>query len=130
MAIQISRGRQGGTGSVQRSDTFTGTVFADSLLEATDGVMINSVLFEPGARTYWHRHEYGQVLHVTSGQGRIASRGGQVTTIDVGDTIHIPPGEEHWHGAGSDTYLVHIAISLGKAEWLDEVSDADYGGTA
>ncbi len=126
MTIQISRGRRPGTGSTQRSDTFTGTVFADSLLEATDGVMINSVLFTPGARTYWHRHEAGQVLHVTSGQGRIASRGGPVMTIDVGDTVHIPPGEEHWHGAASDTYMVHIAVSLGKADWLDEVSDADY----
>ncbi len=129
MAIQISRGRQPGTASEQRSSTFTGTVFADSLLGQTDGVMINSVLFEPGARTYWHRHERGQVLHVTSGQGRICSRGGEIQTIDVGDTVFIPPGEEHWHGASASTYVVHVAISLGETEWLDEVSDADYGGS-
>jgi quercetin dioxygenase-like cupin family protein len=129
MAIQISRGRLPGTTSEQRSGPFTGTVFFDSLLGATDGVMINSVLFEPGARTHWHRHERGQVLHVTSGQGRICSRGGEIRTIDVGDTVHIPPGEEHWHGASASTYVVHIAISLGETEWLDEVSDADYEGS-
>jgi quercetin dioxygenase-like cupin family protein len=44
----------------------------------------------------------------------------------VGDTVWIPPGEEHWHGAGAGTYLLHIAVSLAATEWLEPVSDADY----
>ena len=28
---------------------------------------VRSVLFTPGARTAWHRHPSGQVLHVTRG---------------------------------------------------------------
>jgi quercetin dioxygenase-like cupin family protein len=128
MAIRIHRGRETGAASERRSSTFTGTVWADTVLAATDGVMINSVLFEPGGRTYWHRHERGQVLHVTSGQGRICTRGGTPETIDVGDTVHISPGQEHWHGASSETYVVHLAVSLGETEWLDEVTDDEYGG--
>jgi hypothetical protein len=54
--------------SERRSDTFTGVVWADPVMPATNGVTINNVLFEPGARTYWHTHEFGQVLQVTAGQ--------------------------------------------------------------
>lgn len=124
--MKILRGREQGQASERRGPTFTGTVWADPVLEATDGVMINSVFFEPGARTHWHRHEQGQILVVTSGQGRVYSRDGSGSSIGAGDTVWIPAGEEHWHGADAKTYLVHLAISLGKTEWLDPVSDDDY----
>jgi quercetin dioxygenase-like cupin family protein len=124
--MRINPGRERSLASQQRSDTFTGEVWGDPVLESTDGVLINSVFFAPRSRTYWHRHERGQVLYVTSGQGRIFDRGGEGGIIRAGDTIWIPPGEEHWHGADAETYLVHLAISLGKTEWLDEVTDGDY----
>ena len=50
--------------------------------------------------------------------------------VAVGDTAFIPPGEEHWHGAAADGYLVHIAISLGGADWLDAVTEAEYDDAA
>ena len=34
--------------------------------------------------------------------------------------------ERHWHGGGPDTVLLHLAMSLGKTNWLDAVSDAEY----
>jgi quercetin dioxygenase-like cupin family protein len=124
--MKIKQGREPGVASQRRSDTFTGEVWMDPVLEATDGVMVNSVFFAPRSRTHWHRHEHGQVLYVTSGQGRIRSRDGQGGTIRTGDTVWIPPGEEHWHGADESTYVVHLAISLGATDWLDAVADADY----
>jgi quercetin dioxygenase-like cupin family protein len=124
--MRINPGREASLPSQQRSDTFTGEVWADPVLESTGEVMINSVFFGPRSRTYWHTHERGQILYVTSGQGRIFSRGGEGGIIRAGDTVWILPGEEHWHGADAETYLVHLAISLGKSEWLDEVSEADY----
>ena len=30
----------------------------------------------------------------------------------VGDVVHIPAGETHWHGATNNTILAHTAISL------------------
>jgi quercetin dioxygenase-like cupin family protein len=125
--MKIVRGREAGVGSELRSDTFTGTVWADPVLEKTHDVMINSVFFAPGGRTHWHRHERGQILHVTSGQGWVIARDGAGGTIGVGDTVFIPPDEEHWHGAAAGTYLVHLAISLGATEWLDPVTDGEYG---
>ena len=124
--MKINRGREAGVPSEQRSETFTGEVWADSVLASTGHVMVNNVFFAPGARTHWHRHDAGQILLVTSGEGRVATRDGDVGTIGVGDTVWFPPGEEHWHGAGPDSYLVHLAVSLEKTEWLEPVSDDEY----
>jgi quercetin dioxygenase-like cupin family protein len=127
--MRINPGREAALPSQLRGETFTGEVWADPVLESTGGVMINSVFFAPRARTHWHTHELGQVLYVTSGQGRIFNRDGEGGVLRAGDTVWIPPGEEHWHGADAQTYMVHLAISLGKADWLDAVSDADYEAT-
>ena len=124
--MKIQHGRDAGSRSAQRSDTFSGEVWGDPVLPATDGVLINSVFFAPGGRTYWHTHERGQVLYVTSGSGWIRDREGNGGPLRAGDTVWIPPGEEHWHGADPGSYLVHLAISLGSTNWLDEVSDDDY----
>ena len=52
---------------------FSGTVWQVVLrkIEPPSGINIYSVLFEPKARTAWHSHPGGQILHVTSGKGRI-----------------------------------------------------------
>jgi len=123
--MRISRGRSG-VASEQRGATFTGRVWADPVLGAQDGVAVNHVSFEPGARTHWHRHEVAQVLHVTIGLGWIQTRAGDGVPLTAGDTVHIPAGEEHWHGAQPDAYLSHLAISVGDTEWLDAVTDAEY----
>jgi quercetin dioxygenase-like cupin family protein len=123
--VELIRGRAEGARCEQREGTFTGTVWGDPLLPATDGVGINTVYFAPSARTHWHRHEGGQVLHVTSGEGWVGVRGGPVERMRAGDTVWAPPGEEHWHGATGDAFLVHVAVSLGQIEWLDPVRDED-----
>lgn len=126
--MQISRGRKDDAGSEEKSTGFTGLVYADPVLVDPDGVAINNVFFSPGARTDWHTHERGQVLHVTSGQGRVATRSAGVQVIRGGDTVWIEPGEEHWHGADADSYMVHLAVSLGGSEWFDPVTDPAYEG--
>jgi quercetin dioxygenase-like cupin family protein len=123
--MRVARGRAG-TPSEERGPTFTGRVWADPVLGAEDGIMINNVFFEPSARTHWHTHGTAQVLYVTAGAGLVASRDGTVSRIGVGDTVHIPAGEEHWHGAATDSYLLHLAISINGTDWLEPVSDGDY----
>jgi quercetin dioxygenase-like cupin family protein len=125
--MKINRGREAGKKSELRSDYFTGVVWADPVLESTGDVLINNVFFAPGARTHWHKHAGGQVLYVTSGQGKVYNREGNGATIGVGDTIYIAPAEEHWHGADAGTYLVHLAVSLGASDWLEPVTDEEYG---
>jgi quercetin dioxygenase-like cupin family protein len=97
------------------------------VLPETEGVTINNVFFTPGARTHWHTHDRGQVLHVLAGEGRVCLRNGSPETIRAGDVVFFEPGEEHWHGAAADSYLLHLAISLGGHDWLDPVTDEEYG---
>jgi quercetin dioxygenase-like cupin family protein len=116
----------------QPKESFTGTVWQDPIIEAPAPARIRAgrVSFEPGARTAWHTHPLGQTLHVISGVGRVQAKGGPVREIKAGDTVWIPPNEKHWHGAGPNTGMIHIAMqeSLdGKhVEWMEYVSDEEY----
>jgi quercetin dioxygenase-like cupin family protein len=123
--MEMIRGDADRRPSELRTATFTGTVYADPLLASAD-VTIASVFFAPGARTYWHTHEKGQILVVTAGSGLIRSEGGDIERLRPGDTVWVPPGEAHWHGGGPGTYLVHLAISLGRTSWREAVPDDEY----
>jgi DNA-binding transcriptional LysR family regulator len=52
--------------------------------------------------------------------------------IKPGDTVWIPPGVKHWHGASATTAMSHLAVAEtldGKVvTWMEKVSDAQYGG--
>lgn len=116
------------------SDWFTGAVRVDPLFAAEAPARANgaTVTFEPGARTAWHTHPLGQTLIVVSGFGRVQREGGPIEDIRPGDVVWFSPGERHWHGAGPETAMTHIAIHEaldGKTvDWMEHVSDADYNG--
>lgn len=118
------------------ADYFTGTVWQDAIVTTAAPARLVAVLvtFEPGARTAWHTHPLGQTLYVVSGVGRVQTEGGAVREILPGDTVWIPPGEKHWHGAAPDHAMAHIAMQEAldgtSVEWLEKVSDADYGKPA
>ena len=122
--IIISPKDQAGT-TGKPGSKFTGDVYPYMTMPSTDGVTINTVNFTPGARTFWHSHENGQILQVLAGRGRIQTQGEPVRTLHDGDTVWVPPGEQHWHGAASDSFMTHTAISLGETKWADAVSDSD-----
>jgi quercetin dioxygenase-like cupin family protein len=115
-----------------RSEWFTGTVWQDPIVEAPDPARIKAVrvTFEPSARTAWHTHPLGQTLHVVSGVGRVQTWGGPVQEIRPGDTVWIPPGEKHWHGAAPTSGLVHIAfhehLNGTHVTWMEHVTDEQY----
>ena len=116
------------------ADWFTGTVRIDPLFTAPSPARAAgaAVTFEPGARTAWHTHPLGQTLIVLFGRGLAQREGGPVEDILPGDVVWFAPGEKHWHGASPTTAMTHIAVQEvldGKAvEWLEQVSDAQYGG--
>jgi quercetin dioxygenase-like cupin family protein len=116
------------------ADYFTGTVRVEPLFEAAAPARVRgaNVTFEPGARTAWHTHPLGQTLIVTAGSGLVQRLGGPIEEIRPGDVVWFPPGEKHWHGASPKTAMTHIAIQEaldGKTvEWLEKVSDEQYGG--
>lgn len=107
------------------AEWFTATVWQDPMGDG-EGWKAARVLFEPGARTHWHSHEADQFLVVMAGHGRIANRAGDASEFRAGDVIQIPAGEEHWHGAAPDALTMHLAITQGETNWLEEVAEEDY----
>lgn len=112
---------------------FTGRVRVDPLHTAPEPSRVSMALvtFEPNARTAWHTHPCGQTLIVTSGCGRVQLEGQPIQEIRPGDVVWIPPLERHWHGAGPQTAMSHIAVQerLGESPvtWMDHVTDEQYG---
>jgi quercetin dioxygenase-like cupin family protein len=115
-------------------DYFTGTVWQDPIIAAAAPARVVSarVAFEPGARTAWHTHPLGQTLYVVFGIGRVQAKGGPIREIRAGDTVWIPPGEKHWHGASAKNAMVHIAMQESlegsHVTWMEKVTDEEYAG--
>ncbi|MDX0931168.1 cupin domain-containing protein [Sinorhizobium medicae] len=131
-AITVTRtGSQPSTAGA--AENFTGSVRVDDRFKGSGEARISggTVTFEPGARTAWHTHPLGQTLIVTQGVGLVQREGGPVEEIRPGDTVWIPPGVKHWHGASPSVGMSHIAFSEaldGKTvEWMEQVSDEQYG---
>lgn len=118
--------------SVGSAQTFTGDVRISSpfqaLLPATAGGA--TVTFTARARTAWHTHPLGQTLIVTEGQGLVQQQGQPALIIRPGDVVTIPPNVRHWHGAGPQGSMTHIAIAEkenGSAvAWQDKLCEQDY----
>jgi quercetin dioxygenase-like cupin family protein len=109
------------------TDYFTGQVRIDAPFQGSGEARVGgaTVTFEPGARTTWHTHPLGQTLIVIAGVGRVQHWDGPVQEIRQGDTVWIPPGVKHWHGAGETTAMSHIAIAESQdgkvVDWMEPV---------
>ncbi len=69
-----------------------------------------------------------QTLYVTEGRGLVQARGQQITELNPGDVVFAPNGEEHWHGASPDRFMMHLSITEGAPHWGSHVTDAEYQG--
>lgn len=114
---------------------FTGTVWLDEIAPGAGASALRAlrVTFEPGARTAWHTHPHGQMLHILSGVARIGRAGAEPIDVQAGDSVWFEPGERHWHGAAPGQLMTHLAVQLvdaggSSADWSEHVSDADYEG--
>ena len=98
-------------------------------------VGVGNVTFEPACRNNWHIHHAkkggGQILIATAGRGYYQEWGKPAVELKPGDVVNIPAGVKHWHGAAPDSWFQHLAIEVpgegGRNEWLEPVSDEDYG---
>ncbi len=129
--MQINR--IGSQPSAQGSaDYFTGSVRIDPLVSPPEPsrVAMALVTFEPGARTAWHTHPFGQTLIVTAGSGWVQRKGGERQQIYPGDVVYFLPGEKHWHGATATTAMSHIAIQEklngSPVDWMEQVTEEEY----
>ena len=109
---------------------FKGQSYLQPLI--TDALNIANVTFESKCRNNWHiHHNGGQILLITSGRGYYQEWGKPAQELKAGDVVNIPAGVKHWHGASKDSWFSHVAIAVSldctTTEWLEEVSDEEYG---
>jgi quercetin dioxygenase-like cupin family protein len=115
------------------AQNFTGDVYMNPIFggDGTSRLVAALVRFTPGARTNWHSHANGQLLHCTDGVGFVATRDGTTIRMRAGDTVWTPAGEEHWHGGTADNMMCHYAIldetpAADATTWLEPVTDEQY----
>jgi quercetin dioxygenase-like cupin family protein len=114
------------------AEYFTGTVRIDPLNSPPEPARVAMALvtFEPGARTAWHTHPFGQTLIVTAGSGRVQRKEGKIEQINPGDVVYFEPNEKHWHGAAPTTAMSHIAVQEklngSPVDWMEHVTDEEY----
>jgi quercetin dioxygenase-like cupin family protein len=111
-------------------DWFTGAVHIDEISPGPH-VRLLSVHFAPGARTAWHAHPFGQVIHVTEGIGLFQVAGEPVQPLRAGDTVRFDANEVHWHGADPSHFMTHLAMQEvaddgTDAAWGPQVTDEEY----
>ena len=123
----------GGDSAIRANpEWYTGNVWLKAVFNAPEksGTRAQRVSFDVGARSAWHSHPGGQILHVLAGAGLIGLKNGTRQKIAAGDTVWIPPGELHWHGAGAETDLEQVEIVETEAgfvtTWMARVSEEDY----
>jgi quercetin dioxygenase-like cupin family protein len=115
------------------ADYFTGSVRIDPISEPPEPARVAMALvtFEPGARTAWHTHPFGQTLIVMTGCGWVQREGGAREEIHPGDVVYFSPNEKHWHGATALTAMSHIAVQEklngSPVTWMEQVTDEQYG---
>lgn len=116
---------------ISPNSNFTGEVWLAPLSEHPElNVPMFNVTFAPGCRNSWHSHKGGQILIATAGIGYYQEKGQPARRLFPGDIVEITPDVEHWHGAASDSWFAHIAITTNPqnnaAVWLSPVSDEQY----
>lgn len=107
---------------------FVGQSFLKNLVsDPAINVSVGNVTFEPGCRNNWHIHHDGyQILLVTGGEGWYQEEGQKARKLHPGDVVVTHDGIKHLHGATKDSWFSHIAITAGKPEWLEAVTDEEY----
>lgn len=115
---------------------FIGNSYLNPLsLAGEPKIFVSNVTFEPGCRNNWHIHHAskggGQLLICTAGEGWYQEWGKEPVELKPGTVITIPAEVKHWHGAKKDSWFAHIAMNIpgenGTNEWLEEVTDEQYG---
>jgi quercetin dioxygenase-like cupin family protein len=100
---------------------FHGHSLQHLLHESEDRTRASFIRFDQDARTQWHTHSGGQVLHILEGKASVQAWGEALQTLRAGDTAITPPGEKHWHGARGEKGMTQLSITSGEITWLEDV---------
>jgi len=109
-------------------ERYTGNVNVARILRAgDDSLRAYEVCFAPGSRTVWHAHSGEQLLVILSGHCVVQCADSAAQQLAPGDSLRVPAGMRHWHGALPDGPASHLALNAhGPTDWGRPVSDAEF----
>ncbi len=127
-SLKASGGMVFPVGTKLTSKYFTGPVYAAPVGGQKDNIGATNVTFAPGTINWWHTHTGAcQVLISVSGRGYYQVWGEEPKEVKAGDTVSIPAGVKHWHGAAKDSWYQHIAVKIpSETVWLEPVDPKIY----
>jgi quercetin dioxygenase-like cupin family protein len=97
----------------------------------TKAYSIGRRVFEAGAHNAtWHAHTAGQLVFGEAGRGRMQIQGQPIKELAVGDSVFIPGGSFHWHGASASENFTMVFITMGESKTSqgEPVTDGVYLG--
>ncbi len=96
-----------------------------------EGYNVGRRLFAAGARNAtWHAHSAGQLVFGEAGRGRLQIKGQPIKELAVGESVFIPGGSFHWHGASPNENFTMVYVTMGasKTQQGEPVTEAEYSG--
>lgn len=118
-----------GSYNARNVDHFTGDSYVAPLSKSP--VPVANVTFVRGAHTHWHvHHGTSQTLLAVSGRGYYQIDGQPPRQLLPGQSVTIPTGARHWHGAAPGEIFQHIAVMEpvkgAWTQWFEAVDDPAY----
>jgi quercetin dioxygenase-like cupin family protein len=110
----------------QQQPSTGGNVTGEARFVDVSDQRLARLVFEPGARTHWHKHTDRQLLLVEDGLGLVQERGKPVRQLRVGEPFYTEANVWHWHGAAPDQRASQLTFYGGTIEWGEAVTDEQY----
>lgn len=107
-------------------DRFKGDVWVEYFVnDSTLDFLSSRVLFEPYARSNWHKHKGKQIIFAIDGEGYYKEKGKPITILKKGDVVIIEPGTVHSHGSLGKRFMQGVMMNEIKMSttWLQPVEE-------
>lgn len=108
------------------SDRFKGDVWVEYFVnDSTFDFLSSRVLFDPYARSNWHKHKGKQIIFAIDGEGYYKEKGMPITILKKGDVVIIEPGTVHSHGSLGKRFIQGVMMNEIKMSttWLQPVEE-------
>lgn len=120
----------GGNWTKGPSQRFVGNVWVEYFKNDTTNDFISSrVLFEPWARSNWHKHRGIQVIFAVEGEGYYWEKDKPLKILRKGDVVVIDPETIHSHGSCGKVFVQSVVMNNSSrpdaTSWLEPVKDEE-----
>ena len=127
---QIAEKPLTGNWSKGPAERFFGDVWVEYFInDSTSDFLASRVLFEPKARSNWHKHAGKQIIFVIGGEGYFKEKGKPLILLKKGDLVEILPGVIHSHGSLNSQFIQGVMMNgVSNKEstlWLNPVLEKE-----